>query len=199
LTRIPPGADLFHTNSLEVFDGSLAARWPILRKGNILLSVHHLDTVAILDPDQDRIVWALTGQWRAQHSARWLPTGHLVLFDNFGTMREASRVLEVDPFTQEMLWGFGGVPGQDLLTETAGYVQRLTNGNTLITESNFGRALEVAPDHKLVWEFVNPNRAGQKHELVAAIYMIERVPRDLPFLTQASAAVRSEPAAVASR
>jgi hypothetical protein len=186
LTHIPPGPDLFHTNSLEVFDGSLAARWPLLRKGNILLSVHHLDTLAILDPDEDRIVWALTGQWRTQHCARLLESGRLLLFDNFGTMREASRVLEVDPFTQQIVWSFGGVPGQDLLSETTGYEQRLSNGNTLVSESNFGRALEITPDHRIVWEFVNPNRAGKNHDLVATLYMLERLPGDRPFLPRAA-------------
>jgi hypothetical protein len=187
LAHIPPGDDILHTNSLEVFDGSLAARWPLLRRGNILLSIHKLDTLAILDPDESRIVWALTGQWRAQHSAMLLPSVRLLLFDNLGTMRQASRVLEVDPFTQEVVWRFGGVAGQDLLSETTGFVQRLPNGNTLIGESNFGRALEVTKDHRIVWEFVNPNRAGSKKELVATLYYLERVPRQLSFLAPAAA------------
>jgi archaeosine-15-forming tRNA-guanine transglycosylase len=36
--------------------------------------------------------------------------------------------------------------------------QRLTNGNTLITESEGGRILEIAPDGEIVWEFINPVR-----------------------------------------
>jgi hypothetical protein len=184
LTRMPSGADLFHTNSLEVFDGSLAARWPLLRKGNILLSVHHLDALAILDPDSGRIVWALTGQWHAQHCARLLSGSRLLLFDNFGTMQESSRVLEVDPFSQEIVWQFGGVPEEALFSETAGFEQRLPNGNTLVSESNFGRAVEVTPDHRIAWEFVNPNRAGKNHELVATLYMVQRLPRDLSLLTR---------------
>jgi hypothetical protein len=178
LTRVQPGPDVFHTNSLEVFDGSLAGRSPFFRKGNILLSVRHLDTVAILDPREDRIVWALSGLWRMQHCARLLGDGHLLLFDNLGEMGASSRVLELDPFTQEVLWRFGGVKGEDLFSDTNSFVQRLSNGNTLIGESNFGRALEVAPDHRVVWEFVNPNRAGKKRELVATLYTLDRVRPD---------------------
>ena len=188
LARVPREADIFHTNSLQVLDGSLAGRSPIFRKGNILLSIHHLDALAILDPEQGRIVWALSGQWRAQHSARLLGIGHLLLFDNLGSMHAASRALEVDPFTQEILWRYGGAEHEDLLSETNGFVQRLDNGNTLIGESNFGRALEVTPDRRVVWEFVNPSRAGEKNELVATLYNLERVPRDLPFLVPAPAA-----------
>jgi hypothetical protein len=194
LTRISPETDIFHTNSLQVFDGSLAARSPLFRRGNILLSVRHLDALAILDPDAGKIVWALSGQWRAQHSACLLPSGRILLFDNLGTMRAASRVLEVDPFTQQIVWSFGGRLGEELLSETYGFVRRLSGGNTLVVESNFGRALEVTPDDRVVWEFVNPNRAGKAQELIALIVQMERVPRDLPFL-RGEAAPSAPPAA----
>jgi len=36
--------------------------------------------------------------------------------------------------------------------------QRLPNGNTLITESNNGRILEVTQDKVVVWEFYIPER-----------------------------------------
>jgi hypothetical protein len=37
-----------------------------------------------------------------------------------------------------------------------GIAQRLTNGNTLITESSFGRFFEVTSQGEIVWEYVNP-------------------------------------------
>jgi len=178
LTRLPPGPDVFHTNSLVVLDGSLAGRSPHFREGNILLTIRHLDAVAVLDPQEERIVWALSGQWRLPHGARLLGNGHLLLFDNLGSMRASSRVLELDPLTQEVLWRFGGVSGEDLFSESSSFVQRLSNGDTLIGESNFGRAVEVTPDHRVVWEFVNPNRAGPKGDLVATLYTLDRVPRN---------------------
>jgi len=182
-----PGRDLLHTNSVRVLDGSLAARSPAFRKGNLLLSMRVMDLLAVLDPDQGKIVWALVGQWHFQHAARLLDTGRLLLFDNFGSMRAASRVLEVEPFTQEIAWSWGARPGQDLYSETSGRVQRLDNGNTLICETNRGRAVEVTREGQVVWEFVNPNRAGAKNELVAALYSIVRVPGSLPFLASAGA------------
>jgi len=182
LIRMPPAEDIFHTNSIQVLDGSLADRLPAFRKGNILVSMPRLDAVAVLDPAEGRIVWALTGQWAAQHSAHLLPNGNLLLFDNLGLLKAASRVVEVEPLTQKMVWSYGGRSGEELLSETSGWVERLDNGNTLITESNFGRVIEVTPDHRVAWEFVNPNRAGEKKQLVATIYETERVGRDLPFL-----------------
>ena len=40
--------------------------------------------------------------------------------------------------------------------EVPGYAQRLPNGNTLITESSFGRFFEVTKEGEIVWEYVNP-------------------------------------------
>ena len=182
----PDDEDVFHTNSVTVLDGSLADRWPAFRRGNLLVSIKRLNAVAVVDPDAGQIVWALTGQWYGQHSARLSAKAHLLLFDNLGSMRRASRVLEIDPLTQDLLWSYGARAGQSLISEIIGFVERLSGGNTLITETNYGRVLEVTPDQRVAWEFVNPYRFHKKSEpekqLVAVVYFMERVPRDQPFL-----------------
>ena len=65
-------------------------------------------------------------------------------------------------------------------SETCGANQRLPNGNTLIVESDNGRAFEVTPDGTTVWEYVNPHRAGEHDELIAALLDVVRLPRDFP-------------------
>jgi hypothetical protein len=172
--------DILHTNSIRVLDGSLTGQSVLFRRGNLLLSFKTINTVAIVDPDAEAVVWALTGQWYAQHSARLLPSGNLLLFDNLGLMRPASRVLELDPFSQKVAWSFGGRAGEEMLSETSGFVDRLANGNTLITESNMGRVLEVTPDRRVVWEFVNPNRVG--NDKTATIYEMERIEGNLALI-----------------
>jgi hypothetical protein len=193
------GPDIFHTNSVQILDGTLADRLPAFRRGNLLISIKNLNAVAVIDPEAGAVVWALSGQWYAQHCARLLPTGRIMLFDNLGTMKAASRVLEVDPFMQQILWEFGGRPGQVLFSETSGFTERLANGNTLITESNFGRVIEVTPDDHVVWEFVNPNRTGKKNELVGTVYFMERISQKLPFLNRSGPASTAGPAASQSR
>jgi hypothetical protein len=37
-----------------------------------------------------------------------------------------------------------------------GGAQRLHNGNTLVTEANFGRLFEITPTGEVVWEYINP-------------------------------------------
>ncbi|HEX3131675.1 MAG TPA: arylsulfotransferase family protein [Thermoanaerobaculia bacterium] len=169
--------DIFHTNTLEVLDGRFADRDPAFRAGNVLLSVLKLDTIAVLDPDRGEIVWAKTGNWRRQHQPTFLDDGNLLVFDNRGPGGEKSRVIEVDTKTGEVVWRYE----KDLFSKTLGSCQRLPNGNTLITESENGRALEVTRDGRMVWEYYNPNRAGEHKELVAVLFEVVRLPEAFPF------------------
>lgn len=181
LQNMPRSGDIFHTNTLEVLDGRFADRHPAFRKGNLLVSVHKLDTLAILDPEHRTVVWARKGIWRKQHQPTFLDNGRLLLFDNLGAGRDRSRILELDPLTGEVAWQFGGTRDVDFFSKTLGSCQRLPNGNTLITESENGRALEVTRKGRVVWEFYNPHRAGDRNELVAVLFEMVRLPPDFPF------------------
>jgi outer membrane protein assembly factor BamB len=177
LQRMPRKGDILHTNTLEVLDGRFADRDPAFRGGNLLISVHRIDTIAVIDPDTETVVWARTGSWRRQHQPTFLDDGRLLMFDNLGAGADRSRVVELDPETGKILWQFG----KDLFSKTLGSCQRLPNGNTLITESENGRALEVTRDGRAVWEFHNPHRAGDRGELVAVLFEMIRLPPDFPF------------------
>jgi len=181
LQGMPRSGDVFHTNTLEVLDGRFADRSPAFRKGNLLVSVLKLDILAIRDPDRGTAVWARKGVWRRQHQPTFLDNGHLLVFDNLGAARDRSRVLEVDPLTGKIVWQFGGDRDVDLFSKTLGSVQRLPNGNTLISESENGRAVEVTREGRTVWEFYNPHRAGDHGELVAVLFEMVRLPPDFPF------------------
>lgn len=173
--------DIFHTNTLEVLDGRFADRHPAFRKGNLLVSLWGIHVLGIIDPEKKTVVWARTGGWRRQHQPTFLEDGRMLLFDNLGAARDRSRVIELDPLTGETLWRYGGAPDVDFFSRTLGTAQRLPNGNTLISESENGRALEVTRDGRTVWEFNNPHRAGDQNELVAVLFEMLRLPPDFPF------------------
>ena len=65
-------------------------------------------------------------------------------------------------------------------TQTCGTIQRLPNGNTLISESDSGRAFEVDSDGRIVWEFYNPARAGKDDAVIATLFEVVRMPPDFP-------------------
>jgi hypothetical protein len=57
-------------------------------------------------------------------------------------------------------WQYRGSEASPLDSVIRSYATRLANGNTLITESNGGRIVEVTPEGDIAWEFFNPVRGG---------------------------------------
>lgn len=177
--RRSSSSDLFHTNTLLVLDGRLEGRSQAFKKGNILISLREPDVIAVVDLGQQKIVWAIKGSFRKQHDPKILDNGNMLFFDNMGSPTE-SKVIEFDPFTNEVAWCFPGDAKTSFFSRTCGTADRLPNGNTLITESDMGRAIEVTPEKKIVWEFINPNRAGEKGEYIATLFEVIRLEPDFP-------------------
>jgi len=171
--------DIFHSNSIERLDGRIADLDPAFKEGNLLISLLEMDAIAVVDPEQQKVVWAHSGEYNRQHDPKILASGNLLLFDNRAAP-DPSAVLEYDPATMEKVWEFRGSPEEPFYTATCGTAERLTNGNTLITESDFGRAFEVTADGEVVWEFYNPERAGDGKRFVASLPEMIRLPPDFP-------------------
>ena len=168
--------DVLHTNAVAVLDGSIAERLPEFRRGNVLISMLVPNLIGVLDLDSGELVWALNGRFRRQHDPKILENGNLLLFDNSGA-RPHSRVLEFDPAEpDEIAWEYAGSEERPFRSKTCGTAERLPNGNTLITESDGGRAFEVTPAGETVWEFYNPHRAGEDGELIATLFELLRLP-----------------------
>jgi len=174
-TEDPLRGDIFHTNTVHVLDGSVADVAPAFTRGRILTSMRKTDVIAVVDLDERRVEWARRGVSRAQHDPRITPEGGLLLFDNLGAGTR-STVREFDPATFDTIWEFSGTEGDPLVSGTCGAAQRLPNGNTLVTETDGGRALEVTREGDVVWEYVNPHRAGDEDEFIAALFEVERLP-----------------------
>ncbi len=151
--------DRFHTNSVDVLQPELAEKFPMFAPGNVLLSIRNMDTVAVIDMDKKSVIWAYNGLWRAQHSAHFLSNGNILVFDNKGHAEGRSiysRIVEMNPATLGINWSFVGSQRNPFFTDSYGRVQRLPNGNTLITESLKSHVFEVDMAGKKVWEYRIP-------------------------------------------
>jgi hypothetical protein len=172
--------DLFHTNTVEVLDGRIAKAHPAFRRGNVLTSMLIPDTIAVVDMDQEKVVWARKGSFKKQHDPKILENGRMLVFDNRGNAGQ-SRVLEYEPGDLDApVWEYRGTNQEPFASFNCGTAERLPNGNTLITESDGGRAFEITPEHEIVWEFYNPHRAGEEGELIATLFEMVRLPPDFP-------------------
>lgn len=180
LQRLRKKGDVFHTNTIELLDGRLAEQSPAFQKGNVLISIRNLDLVAVVNLERKEAVWAKYGLWRKQHQPTILENGHLLIFDNGTELRAKSKVLELDPLSEEIYWVYMGSRDNPFYSPTIGSAARLPNGNTLITESTAGRAFEVTPDKTIVWEFISPHRLGENDEMIATLFEMIRLPQSFP-------------------
>lgn len=167
--------DLFHSNGLQVLTGEKNYKVAWMRPGLVIVSMRHISALAIVDMVEMTVVRALRGGFVWQHDPRVLANGDILLFDNRGP-KTGSRVLQLDPTDLSVAWQYAGTESDPFFSDTCGMAERLPNGNTMITESDNGRAMEVTPDGDIVWEFYNPHRAGNRGEFIATLFEMRRVP-----------------------
>jgi len=172
LEPMASSGDIFHTNTVQLLEGS--TDWP---RGSVLVSLRELDIVAVIDLERESVVWARRGDWRAQHQPTLLEGGTVLLFDNRGAGGR-SRVIEFLPGSGEVVWEYRDGPGRRLFSAEVGSCQRLPNGNTLITESEAGRALEVTAAGETVWEFRTPHRMPEDRRLLASLFEVVRIAKE---------------------
>jgi hypothetical protein len=132
-----------------------------LSNGDILASYRPTSTVIRISRKTGKILWKLGPPMVAgQHAPTLLANGNILIFDN-GVHRlddslPYSRVIEVNPATNQIVWRYQDKPTWNFFSPRMGMAQRLPNGDTLITESSFGRFFEVTAQGEIVWEYVNP-------------------------------------------
>jgi hypothetical protein len=172
-------ADVFHTNSVEILPREVPG---LGSRGDLLISIRELDLVAVIDPRSREIGWTWgPGELDRQHQPTLTEAGTVLIFDN-GRHRRWSRALEVDPATDGIVWQYRAEPRESFYSFSRGGVQRLPNGNTLITESDAGRVFEVTPEGDVVWELLAPRQpsADDRPARRAAIYRLRRMPEGWP-------------------
>ena len=96
LKSMRKAGDIFHTNTLKILRGPGVAETGIFSPGGLMISIPHMDTIAVIDPETEKVVWALAEGWDAQHQPTLLDNGNILLFDNKGNDGN-SRVIEIEP------------------------------------------------------------------------------------------------------
>ena len=139
-----------------------------LADGNICLSFRQTSQLIFIDRATGDVYWRFgPGELFHQHNPTQLANGNLLVFDN-GEHRPkpaaASRVVELDPATKEIVWEYKGDPASSFYSTHISSAQRLPNDNTLICDGRTGKLFEVTLDGDLVWEFMNPEIAPWREE-----------------------------------
>jgi hypothetical protein len=171
--------DLLHANDVEVLTTELAPLYPFAQAGDLLVSLREISAIAIVSVEQEAVTWLARGNWHAQHDPDFLANGNILLFNNIDLQlnesgERVSSVIEFNPQTQAVEWSFSGTQSEPLYTSARGSQQRLPNGNTLITESQGGRIIEVTNTGEVVWEYYNPDRYGPNNNQMPSIFWASR-------------------------
>ncbi len=140
-----------HANTVAPLDGD-----------RVLVSFRNISTVGIIDKKTGKFLWKLGYDVLShQHDPSLLPGGNILVFDNGPHRRDMtlpySRVIEVDPATSQIVWQYMDRPAYNFFSAFISGAQRLPNGNTLITEGQFGRMFQVSSSGEVVWEYINPH------------------------------------------
>ncbi|MCA9496855.1 MAG: aryl-sulfate sulfotransferase [Nanoarchaeota archaeon] len=164
--------DYYHANSIQIIPKNKSGiNDKRFQEGNIIISFRHGSLIYILDKKTKNIVWNLgqndiKNKIEGQHGAQILENGNLLIFDN-GRYRGWSRVIELNPINLEIIWEY---KANNFFTVAQGYAQRLENGNTLITESEKGRVIEVTKEKEIVWEFYHNEKQNKKNSMHPECY-----------------------------
>jgi hypothetical protein len=90
------------------------------------------------------------------HDAQALENGDVLV-----TLEEEGSVVEYDPRQPaqgNIVWEYGTSQGLKLVISA----ERLYDGNTVIADTGSGKLVEVSPDGRVVWQYVNPDLAGNR-------------------------------------
>jgi hypothetical protein len=157
----PLWVDLFHSNSVEwMHRPALFERHRLYGPDNILVCFRHQNRIAIFHWPDNQVLWSWgAGELAGPHDAQVLESGNVLVFDN-GLGRGWSRAIEVEPLSGRIVWEYQAAPPESFYTASKGSAQRLPNGNTLLAESDRGRAFEIDPSGEIVWEYICPHRLG---------------------------------------
>ncbi len=155
----PQRYDWTHANALWLDEAESA----------IFVSIRHLSRIVKISYPSGDIIWSLgenmpSGDvefghelgFNFQHSLEILDNGNILTFDN-GNSSTQSRALEIEVngnsgvYSSDIVWEHN-LPSE-LYSSFSGNVQKLNNGNYLITSiGETGTALEVSSNHETIWE-----------------------------------------------
>ncbi len=153
----------------HLIDYSHINAFEIDHDGNILISSRHMDEITKISRTTGEIIWRLGGKhnqftflndtahFSYQHDIRRIPNGNITLLDNgnFHTPPNSRAVeyhLDEQQMTAEIVWQYSHVPA--IQSFATGNVQRLPNGNTLISWGTDNTITEVRPDGSTALELV---------------------------------------------
>ena len=158
------------------------------KPGNVVFNPRNFPYFLVISKDTGEVVFKgqhkYKGGFSGQHESHMIPkglpgAGNFLVFDNGANSRNETHhghsfVVEIDPSKDEVVWLYEAQGASArFYSHSRGAVQRLPNGNTLVSEDTQGRIFQVRPDEshvdggEIVWEYVAFNTDEKKFNSLA--------------------------------
>lgn len=168
------GGDYLHLNDVEPFPGTMQEDF--FRRGDILVSLRNINTVFVFNRYTRKMRFICSGWFVRQHDPDFMDGNRFSVLDNNSIGPEAfghqSRIVIVSARERAAKVFFEGDESAPFYTDIMGKHQWLPTGNLLITEAKKGRAFEITPDGRVVWEYVN----HVDKDVVGLVDEVQRLP-----------------------
>ena len=153
--RLLGKTDILHLNDVEPFSAKLQPGF--FQPGDVMVSLRNINTVFIFNIESEKIKYISTGEFVRQHDPDFIDGDTISVFDNNNASEpeRSSKITIVSVKDNRHQVFFAGSKDLKFFTRVMGKHQWQPNGNLLITESMSGRGLEVDPQGKIVWEYIN--------------------------------------------
>ena len=136
--------DWIHLNSIDYNQAS----------NQILVSSRSWNQLWIIDKGDGSIEKISSVETTGQHDAKWIDDtdadSNITVYDNGSSF---SRVLELNPNMDNILFGYGNAGADYFFSERISGTQRLNNGNTLICSGTEGLIIEVDAEGNRIREY----------------------------------------------
>lgn len=175
--------EILHLNKICELPSRIADDFPMFEAGDLLLSIRESNMILVIDPDTQNIKWWHIGPWLRQHDPEFKPGGTISLFNNncyrtaYGDTGKdrspldaprISNIMEIDPSNNAVKVVYGKKQGQEMLSIIRGKHDLMPDGGLFITEFEGGRAFQVDPNGKVVWEYINYYKDDEVAEISEA-------------------------------
>ena len=180
--------DTLHLNDVETFPSSLSEG--VFKHGDVMISLRNINAILVFNPEDMRIRFLSIGNVLRQHDPDFLDGNTISVFDNKNLFPdndgEYSKIVELSALEGSVTEHFTGSEKLPFFANIMGKHQLLSTGNLLITEAPLGRAFEISPEGKLLWEYYNIVDDG----IVGLLDEAQRLPVefDASFFTRAASA-----------
>ena len=153
--RLLGNTDILHLNDIEPFSEQMQPGF--FQPGDVMVSLRNINTVFVFNIESEKIKFISIGQFIRQHDPDFIDGDTISVFDNNNASEpeRKSKITIISAKDNSHQVFFEGSQDQKFYTRVMGKHQWQPNGNLLITESMSGRGLEIDPQGKIVWEYIN--------------------------------------------